>query len=134
MWLREMAPGALVGIRPSMKKFGCQNLSVEVCCVARALPCAINRQIIMALLTLGIPPETFLDMYKAHVHDLDHLLRGGPLALMVCFLITHLVIICTVNCRPSFCSMHMELKADHLSWIAFCIQLLYSSPPASRLW
>jgi hypothetical protein len=92
MELREMAEGALVGIRPSMKKFGCENLSVEVCCVARVLPCSINRQIIMALLTLGISAETFLDMYEVHVHHLDHLLRGGPMALKVGFLISSLVL------------------------------------------
>jgi hypothetical protein len=81
---REMAPGALVGIRPSMRKFGCRALSVEVCCVARVLPCVINRQVMMALLTLGVPTHALWQLYTAHVKGLEHLLAGGAEALRVC--------------------------------------------------
>jgi RNA dependent RNA polymerase len=82
-----MTPRALVGIRPSMRKFGCQALSVEVCCVARVLPCVINRQVMMALLSVGIPTHTLWDMYVQHVKDLDLLLTGGENARRVCILI-----------------------------------------------
>lgn len=78
-----MIAGALVGMRQSMSKFDSKTLSVEVCSVAKVMPCYINRQVIMALLSLGIHKDVFWNMYVEFVKELDRLLEGGPLALMV---------------------------------------------------
>lgn len=43
-----------------MQKFGCSVQSVEVCSLARVLPCFINRQVMMALLSLGLPSHTLV--------------------------------------------------------------------------
>eukprot|EP00892_Ulva_mutabilis_P008489 jgi/Ulvmu1/6011/UM026_0137.1 len=79
----RMEPGALVGVRPSMKKFESADLAVEVCGLARPMPAFINRQLIMALLALGIPDSVFMKRYQRHVRQLDHLLTGGEEALTV---------------------------------------------------
>jgi RNA dependent RNA polymerase len=78
---REMPAGALVGLRPSMQKFESASRWLEVCEVARALPCHINRQIMVVLLSIGISAGVFWDMYCRHVRQLDHLLHGGAAAL-----------------------------------------------------
>ena len=80
---RGMRCGALVGIRPSMKKFESSDLAVEVCSLARPMPAAINRQLIMALLSLGIASAVFMAKFEQHIRQLDHLLTGGEEALTV---------------------------------------------------
>eukprot|EP00892_Ulva_mutabilis_P008486 jgi/Ulvmu1/6009/UM026_0135.1 len=78
-----MAPGALVGVRPSMKKFESADLAVEVCALARPMPAFVNRQLIMALLSLGIPDSVFEEKFHVHVQQLDKLVSGGDAALTV---------------------------------------------------
>ena len=88
-WMcRGMRPGALVGIRPSMKKFESPDLAVEVCSFARPMPAAINRQLIITLLSLGVDSTVFEQKFQAHVKHLDQLLQGGQEALAVCCLQT----------------------------------------------
>ena len=54
-----MTEGKLVGVRKSMRKFEVVHsmLDVEVCSVAKVMPCAINRQVMMALLSLGLDEQ-----------------------------------------------------------------------------
>ena len=66
-----------------MWKFDSNTLSVEVCSVSKVMPCYINRQIIMALLSLGVSGSVFWRMYTQFVAELDLLLEGGPDALPV---------------------------------------------------
>ena len=48
-----------MGVRKSMRKFEVVHsmLDVEVCSVAKVMPCAINRQVMMALLSLGLDEQ-----------------------------------------------------------------------------
>lgn len=82
---REMTEGKLVGIRKSMRKFEVANrlLDVEVCSVAKVMPCTLNRQVMMALLSRGLDEMVLWNKYLEFVRELDYLLDGGEEALMV---------------------------------------------------
>jgi hypothetical protein len=56
---------------------------MQVCSVAKVMPCTINRQVMMALLSLGLDENILWRKYLEHVEDLDHLLEGGEEAVMV---------------------------------------------------
>jgi hypothetical protein len=81
-----MKAGATIGLRPSMVKFDSQSRHLEVCTFAMPLVFSLNRQIIMALRTLGISDEVFVDMYHSIVERLDAIRDGGGEALDVCLL------------------------------------------------
>ena len=51
--------------------------------VARVMPCTINRQILMALLSLGVGPQVLWEHYKNCVKDLQCLVEGSEGALWV---------------------------------------------------
>ena len=78
-----MPRGALIGLRPSMIKFESATRNLEVCTHSRCLPVFVNRQVILALITLGVPDSVFMDMYTEFVRSLDQLLQGGAAALAV---------------------------------------------------
>ena len=80
----EMKAGALVGLRPSMIKFKSDVTKLEVCDASRSLPFHLNRQIILALLTLGIDDDVFIGIFEDIVGNLEHLVHGGDAALEVC--------------------------------------------------
>ena len=63
----------LVVTRKSMDKFsGSPQRAVEVCDVAKALPCYLNRQAIMILSKVhGVPDSTFLEMQREMLRLLD---------------------------------------------------------------
>ena len=90
---KDMAPGAIIGLRGSMVKFESHSRHLEVCTFAAPLPFSLNRQIIMALRTLGVPDETFLDIYAGVVERLDCIEVGGRDAervrLRVCWFVCH---------------------------------------------
>ena len=85
LWLCSptMAYGALIGLRPSMVKFESETLKLEVCTWSRPIPFFLNRQIIIALFTLGIPRSVFWGKYQRVVAALEHLDDGGDRALEV---------------------------------------------------
>ena len=80
-----MTHGKVVNVRSSMRKFEVPDrmLTVEVCAVAQVMPCTINRQVMMALLSLGLDEQVLWLKYEAHVRVLGHLLEGGERALLV---------------------------------------------------
>jgi hypothetical protein len=130
---REMAPGALVGIRPSMRKFGCRALSVEVCCMARVLPCVINRQVMMALLTLGVPTHALWQLYTAHVKGLEHLLAGGAEALRVCSVFIFTVLLFELSGGAWALVSSFEFEIDSMEIDLLLRRLPYSSPYRATL-
>lgn len=95
-----MTAGKLVGIRTSMRKFEVANsmLDVEVCSVAKVMPCTLNRQVMMALLSRGLDEMVLWNKYQEFVSQLDYLLEGGEEALMVRFshFLPPLVLLCRV--------------------------------------
>jgi RNA-dependent RNA polymerase len=60
-----------VCLRPSMIKFEASYKSVEVCSVGTHVPYYLNRNVILLLRFHGIRDETFLDMQREVLHDLD---------------------------------------------------------------
>jgi hypothetical protein len=60
-----------------------ESACMQVCSVAKVMPCTINRQVMMALLSLGLDENILWRKYLEHVEDLDHLLEGGEEAVMV---------------------------------------------------
>jgi RNA dependent RNA polymerase len=78
-----MPHGALIALRPSMVKFESEARNLKVCTYSRPLPFYLNCQIIMALLTLGVPADTFLGIFHAIVRRLDSILDGGDTGLEV---------------------------------------------------
>lgn len=56
---------------------------LQVCAVARVIACIINRQIMMALLSLGLNAQVLWEHYMQHVHDLNCLLEGSEGSLRV---------------------------------------------------
>ena len=80
---KDMAPGAIIGLRGSMVKFESRSRHLEVCTFAAPRPFYINRQIMMALRTLGVPDETFLDIYANVGNGLDSIEHGGRAAEQV---------------------------------------------------
>ena len=56
-----------------------------MCAVARVMPCVINRQVMMALLSLGVEAHVLWELYHENVKGLDHLLTGSEAALSVRF-------------------------------------------------
>jgi hypothetical protein len=78
-----MKPGAIIGLRPTMVKFESKSRHLEVCTFAMPLVFSLNRQIIMALRTLGISDTVFLDIYHSIVKRLDAIRDGGQEALDV---------------------------------------------------
>jgi hypothetical protein len=78
-----MKPGAIIGLRPSMVKFESQSCHLEVCTFAMPLVFYLNRQIILALRTLGIPDRVFVSIYRNIVNCLDAIRGGGKKGLEV---------------------------------------------------
>jgi hypothetical protein len=72
-----------IGIRPSMAKFESTERAVEICSFARAMPCFLNRPMIMGLLSLGIPETPFVEKFNDHVATLNQLVFGHQPALEV---------------------------------------------------
>jgi hypothetical protein len=102
----QMKPGATIGLRPSMVKFDSQSRHLEVCTFAMPLVFSLNRQIIMALRTLGISDEVFVDMYHSIVERLDAIRDGGGEALDVCLPFLFLCTACPVQYYPLLCNRH----------------------------
>jgi RNA-dependent RNA polymerase len=63
-----------VCLRPSMIKFEASYKSVEVCSVGTHVPYYLNRNVILLLRFHGIRDETFLEMQRAVLNDLDLML------------------------------------------------------------
>ncbi|DBA00483.1 TPA: hypothetical protein N0F65_002726 [Lagenidium giganteum] len=59
-------------LRPSMTKFvgNAQHRQLEVCSVARSLPCYLNRQVIALLSSLGIADDVFLQLLHTTLQSL----------------------------------------------------------------
>ena len=61
---------AILNTRPSMNKFASQDRRVEVCEVSGWRPGRLNRQLIIVLLTRGVPACTFLEMFEEETRRL----------------------------------------------------------------
>ena len=66
-----------------MVKFQSDATKLEVCDYSRSLAFHLNRQIILALLTLGIDASVFIGIFEDVVSRLDSLFHGGQQALEV---------------------------------------------------
>jgi RNA-dependent RNA polymerase len=75
---RDLYSSSLTGfdvcLRPSMIKFDASYKDVEVCSVGTHVPYYLNRNVILLLRFHGIRDETFLDMQREVLHDLDAIL------------------------------------------------------------
>lgn len=56
---------------------------LQVCAVARVMACIINRQVMMALMSLGLDALVLWEHYIQHAQDLDRLLDGTHASLLV---------------------------------------------------
>ncbi|OQS01353.1 RNA-directed RNA polymerase [Achlya hypogyna] len=66
-----LPPNALLGLRPSMRKFESQHEGLEICSTATRLGCYLNRQMITVLSARGIPDAAFLSLYTNMIAALD---------------------------------------------------------------
>ena len=73
----------MIALRPSMIKFESDTRNLEVCEYSRHKVLYLNRQIIMGLLSLGVPERVFLDMFQELTHRLNKLIEGGEPALQM---------------------------------------------------
>ena len=73
-------PRADVYIRDSMIKFEGAFSCLEVCSVGKNVPYFLNRNVILLLVAHGISAETFLNMQKQMLDDLDQMLREPKVA------------------------------------------------------
>jgi hypothetical protein len=72
-------------LRPSMKKFESSNRSLDILNVAQAIPCFLNRQVIMILSALGVPNSSFEYLQLAHLKFLAESFNSfGKLFLKHC--------------------------------------------------
>ena len=61
---------AILHSRPSMAKFASRDRRVEVCEVSRWRPGRLNKQVILLLLTRGVPAGAFLDLFETETRRL----------------------------------------------------------------
>lgn len=72
-----------LSLRPSMRKYTSNNISLDVLSWTKYGPCFLNRQIITLLSTLGVKDENFENLQKQAVAHLDKLLTNRDDALGV---------------------------------------------------
>lgn len=71
-----------LALRPSMKKFGTNHCSLDILNIAEAIPCFLNRQIIMILSALGVPDCAFETLQLNHLKYLAECFNfNGKLSL-----------------------------------------------------
>jgi hypothetical protein len=63
--------GSRICLRPSMTKFPARNTTLELANKGRVLPFYLNRQMIVILETLGLPPEHLIKLQDAEVGLLE---------------------------------------------------------------
>ncbi|KAF7682826.1 putative RNA-dependent RNA polymerase 1 [Astathelohania contejeani] len=66
-------------LRNSMKKFISKHKALEIITYSQHMPCHLNRQIIIILESLGVPPVSFLTLQDEQVYGLT---RTNPSALI----------------------------------------------------
>ncbi|GLJ11696.1 hypothetical protein SUGI_0174890 [Cryptomeria japonica] len=72
-----------LSLRPSMRKYTSNNISLDVLSWTKYGPCFLNRQIITLLSSLGVKDENFEILQKQAVAHLDNLLNNRDDALGV---------------------------------------------------
>ena len=80
--LDKTLEGTQICLRPSMKKFEAKNTKLEIANIGKKLPFFLNRQMIVLLETLGLPPENLISLQEKEVarlqiatHDFDEASR-----------------------------------------------------------
>ncbi|OQR94586.1 RNA-dependent RNA polymerase [Achlya hypogyna] len=78
-----LPPNALLGLRPSMRKFESTHEGLEICTPAVRLSCYLNRQMITVFCARGIPDAAFLTLYETMMADLDACLDNAAAARLL---------------------------------------------------
>ena len=76
--------GHQVCLRPSMTKFPASNTHLELANKGRTLPFFLNKQLIVILETLGLPPPNFITLLDLEVHRLETASRDFDEGLRLC--------------------------------------------------
>jgi RNA-dependent RNA polymerase len=75
--------GRRICYRPSMRKFKSDHTNVEVCSVARAIPCYLNRHVILLMSHNGVGGDVFLALQGDMVRKLDRMVVDRQAAALL---------------------------------------------------
>jgi RNA-dependent RNA polymerase len=75
--------GRRICCRPSMRKFLSTHTNVEVCSVARAIPCYLNRHVILLMSHNGVGGDVFLALQRDMVRKLDRMVVDRQAAALL---------------------------------------------------
>jgi RNA-dependent RNA polymerase len=75
--------GRRICYRPSMQKFVSSHKGLEVCSVAWAIPCYLNRHVILLMSHNGVGGDVFLTLQREMVRKLDAMVVDGQAAALL---------------------------------------------------
>jgi RNA-dependent RNA polymerase len=75
--------GIRLSLRPSMRKFESTHSVIEVVSWTKFQPAFLNRQIIILLISLGVPEAIFWEMQEEMLKNLDRILSNREIAYQV---------------------------------------------------
>ena len=75
--------GRIICYRPSMEKFHSPHTGLEVCNVARATPCYLNRNVILLMTHNGAPGDVFMTLQNNMMQELDAMVANRHAAALL---------------------------------------------------